>query len=156
MTTRELYVIDTCALMSFYSNVFEYADGYPGSPELSTKTCSIINEAIYSGWTRVRISIPSIVFVEIYEKWLRNEEFCRRFFYEVFDELKQSENIEIRPADREILEDLIKLDTYIPKHDLHDRIVLASAMALDAPLITTDESVTEFINEKNIISKVLY
>jgi len=98
---RKLYVIDTNCLIAFYQNVFRNANNYNGSPELSTKTKTIISQAIISQASDIRLSIPSVVFIEIFEKWLNSEEFSRNFFYDVFTPLKLSPNIEIRPIDRE-------------------------------------------------------
>ena len=76
------------------------------------------------------------------------------FFYKVFDPLRKSANVEIRPTDREVLEKLLYIGGQLADHDLHDRLVLASAMALEAPLITTDEDVTAYCNEKHVIPEV--
>jgi hypothetical protein len=152
---RELYVIDTCALISFFHVVFVHAKGYEGSPQLSRRVSSLIGEAVFSGWTRVRLSIPSVVFVEIYAKWLCSEEFCRMFFCEVYDPLRSSDNVEIRPTDREVLEYLLQIGGSLADHDLHDRLVLASAMALAAPLITTDAAVADYVNETHVLPCVL-
>ena len=43
--------------------------------------------------TNTKISIPSVVFVEIFEIWLREEEFAKKFYYEVFVPIIQSPNI---------------------------------------------------------------
>lgn len=154
MSIRRLYVIDTSALISFYRSIFAHAIRYNGSPCLSNRTSEIIQEAIYAGGSDIRISIPSVVFVEIYEKWLDCEEFSRMFFYEIYIPLKRSVNIEIRSIDREVLENLLRIDGKLSNHDLHDRLVLASAMALGAPLITTDDVLTAYVNEKKVVPKV--
>ena len=151
---RELYVIDTCALISFFDGVFVHASGYDGSPRLSNRATGIITEAVNSGGTQIRLSIPSVVFIEIYEKWLHAEEFCRMFYYEVFEPLRKSGNVEIRPTDREVLENLMCIGGQLADHDLHDRLILASAMALRAPLITTDEVVTAYVKERGIVPGV--
>lgn len=155
MIMRELYVIDTCALISFFDGVFLHAKGYGGSPPLSRRTYNLISEAVFSRGTIVRLSILSVVFVEIYEKWLRSEEFCRMFFCEVYDPLQKSDNVEIRPLDREILEHLLRIGGSLANHDLHDRLILASAMALAAPLITTDIAVTNYVKKTHILPCVL-
>ncbi|MDP3029035.1 MAG: PIN domain-containing protein [Deltaproteobacteria bacterium] len=152
---RKLYVIDTCCLIAFFDDVFNYAPDYEGSLELSSKTKTIISQAVLSETTDIRLSIPSVVFIEIYEKWLRTEEFSRRFFYEVYSVLKQSENIEIRPIDREVLEKLIKIDGILKNHDLHDKIVLASAITLESPLITTDTDVINYVSKRKVIPGIL-
>jgi len=148
---RKLYVIDTDSLIAFYHDVFKDAPDYEGSPELSSKTKRVISQAIISRTTDIRLSIPSVVFIEIYEKWLRTEEFSRKFYYEVFSPLKQSPNVEVRPIDREVLENLIHIGGNLKKHDLHDKLVLSSAISLEAPLITTDGPVIEYVDQWKII-----
>ena len=155
MITSTRYVIDTCALISYYKDVFKGAAGYKGSPVLSKGTTNIIHEAIYHKCTQYRLSIPNIVFIEIYEKWLRTEEFCRKFFYDVFTPLRASDNIEIRPTDKEVLENLLCLNGQLANHDIHDRIVLASAMALNAPLITMDQKISSYVTSTHIIPEIL-
>ena len=156
MTMRNLYVIDTNALISFFAGVFQHAEGYRDAPVLSKQATRIVNEAIVSPSTSIRLSIPMVVFVEIYEKWLRSEEFNRRFYYDVFTPLSRSENIEIRSIDREVLENLVDIGGCLKGHDIHDRLVLASAIALQAQLISTDDKITEYINtNKGVIPGVI-
>ena len=152
---RRLYVIDTNSLIAFYHNVFKDAPDYQGSPELSSKTRRIISQAIKPLTTGIRLSIPSVVFVEIYEKWLRTEEFAKEFYYEVFSPLKQSPNVEVRPIDREVMENLIHIGGNLKNHDLHDKIILASAITLESPLITTDTEIINYVYERNVIPGIL-
>jgi predicted nucleic acid-binding protein len=152
---RKLYVIDTCCLIAFFEEIFKYAPNYEGSQELSSKSKSIITQAIYSKTTDIRLSVPSVVFIEIYEKWLRTEEFSRTFFYEVYSVLTQSDNIEIRPIDREILEALIDINGILKDHDVHDKIVLASAIILESFLFTTDKDVIDYVSERKPIPGIL-
>ena len=152
---KKRYVIDTNGLISFYSTVFNDAPGFDRSPSISKKTRDTIQEAISPSESAVLLSIPSIIFIEIYEKWLRSEEFFRKFFYEVFIPLKQSPNVEIRAIDQEVLENLLAVDGCLTKHDLHDKIVVASAMTLECPIITVDHKIIEFVgNGERKIPKV--
>ena len=142
---KKRYVIDTNGLISFFAGVFNDAPGFDGSPSISQKARNAIQEAVYSLEGGVLLSVPSIVFIEIYEKWLRSGEFFRKFFYEVFTPLKQSPNVEIRAIDQEILENLLTVDGCLAEHDLHDKIVVASAMTLECPIITVDYKIIEFV-----------
>ena len=142
---KKLYVIDTNGLISFFAGVFNDAPGFDGSPPISQKIRNTIQSAVYSLDGGVLLSAPSIVFIEIYEKWLRSEEFFRKFFYEVFTPLKQSPNVEIRAIDQEVLENLLTVDGCLAEHDLHDKIVVASAMTLECPIITVDPKIIEFV-----------
>ncbi len=145
----KLYVIDTCALISFFHEVFGE------DPRLSPRATGIIGEAIYGTFTQLRVSIPSVVFIEIYEKWLRDEEFTRKFFYEVFTPITQSSNVEIKPIDREVLESLFSIGGNLAEHDVNDKIVLASAVMLATPLITLDEKITEYVKKSGVIPSVI-
>jgi PIN domain nuclease of toxin-antitoxin system len=150
------YVIDTNGLISFFAGVFDDAPGFDGSPSISQKTRNTIQKAVSPIEGGVLLSVPSIVFIEIYEKWLRSEEFFRKFFYEVFTPLKQSPNIEIRAIDQEVLENLLTVDGCLAEHDLHDKIVVASAMTLECPIITVDHKIIEFVGSgKSKIPNVL-
>ena len=149
------YVVDTNGLISFFAGVFEDTTGFDESQSISQKARNAIQEAVYSLEGGVLLSVPSIVFIEIYEKWLRSREFFRKFFYEVFTPLKQSPNVEIRAIDQEVLENLLTVDGCLAEHDLHDKIVVASAMTLECAIITFDEKIIEFVgNGKSKIPKV--
>ena len=103
-----------------------------------------------------KFSIPSIVFIEIYEKWLCSNEFCRRVYYDVFEPLRKSHNIEIRETDKEVLHSLIIINPFLQNHDLHDKLILASALTLEASLITSDEIIIECVQNNNIKLEVFY
>jgi len=155
MEEKIRYVIDTNGLISFFAEVFDDAPGFEGSPLISQKTRNTIQEAVFSWEGRVLLSVPSIILIEIYEKWLRSEEFVRKFFYEVFIPLKQSPNVEIRAIDQEVLENLLTVDGCLAGHDLHDKIVVASAMTLECSIITFDHKIKEFVgNGEKKIPKV--
>lgn len=150
------YVIDTNALISFFAVVFDDAPGFRGAPSFSAKARGVIRDAIYHSDSRVLLSVPSVVFIEIYEKWLRSEEFYQKFFYEVFAPLKQSPNVEIRGIDQEVLENLLSIEGRLLRHDLHDKIIVASAMTLECSIITVDPEIIDYVESgKNNIPSVL-
>jgi len=150
------YVIDTNGVISFFSKVFEDQPRFNGAPPISKRTRNTIHEAVYSPEGSVLLSVPAIILIEIYEKWLRSEEFLRKFFYEIFVPLKQAPNVEIRAIDKEVLENLIAVDGCLKGHDLHDKIVVASAMTLECPIITVDDKIIEFVgNGEGKIPRVL-
>jgi len=115
----------------------------------------LIEDAFNTSAGEIKLSIPSIVLVEIFEKWLKNEEFRAKFYYEVFYLIKQSPNIEIKPIEREVLENLLKINGSLIKHDIHDKLILASAMMLNCPLITFDSYLIEYVNTNQVIPKIL-
>jgi len=95
------YVLDTSGLIAYFTDIFTQ------DKRLSKKIASVVSEAIFSRGTPVRLVVPSVVFVEVFEKWLTNEEILRRFYYEAFVPIDESPNIEIRPIEQEVLEALL-------------------------------------------------
>lgn len=145
----KVYVPDTLAIISYYSEVFEQPS------IISAKTLNILDVAIKDLSPFIKLSIPSVVFIELFDKWLKTEEFVKKFFFEVFTEIKESPNVEIRELDREILEQLVTIGGNLHKHEIHDKLILASAMTLNAPLITTDPEIIKFAETTNNIPFIL-
>ena len=145
----KLYVIDTNSLIYYFDSVF--CDG----SNLSAKAHKLIAKAFESSDSEIKLSIPSVVFVEIFEKWLKSEEFARKFHYEVFELIDQSPNIEIKPIEQEVLENLECISGSLSNHDVHDKIILASAMMLNCPLITTDQAIIAYVAENKVIPAIV-
>lgn len=145
---KKRIVVDTTAVISYFSHVFE-----KGS-QIEKEGISIINDAFTSD-DKIIMIIPSIVFVEIFDKWFleRNEEFRDKFMAEVFLPIQNSNNIEIREIDDEVIEEFIKLYDKDIALEQHDKIVLASAIVLKADLITSDKKLISFNHKhKKLIS----
>ncbi|HBB31001.1 MAG TPA: hypothetical protein DDZ80_10345 [Cyanobacteria bacterium UBA8803] len=102
------------------------------------------------------MTIPSTVFVEIFDKWFRgknseDEEFRAKFISEIFNPIKFLPNIEIRELDIEILENFLRLDDPDINLENRDKIVLATAVVLESPLITSDSKIKKYVERyKNI------
>jgi len=133
------YVLDTNGLIAYFSQVFQQPK------RLSTNVHSLVSEALYSRTTSVRLTIPSVVFVEIFEKWLTTNSILRQFYYEVFLAVQDSPNIEIRAIEMEVLEALLGIGAELEDHDIHDKIILASALALKVQLITSDSALRSYL-----------
>jgi PIN domain nuclease of toxin-antitoxin system len=144
-----LYVIDTVAVISFFHEIFEVA------PRLSGEVEKLVERAFSTTEADIKLSIPSVVFVEIFEKWFKGEEFAERFHYDVFERILQSPNIEIKPIEREVLENLLNIGGNLLDHDVHDKIILASAIMLHCPLITTDEKIIQYVKQTEVIPKTI-
>jgi predicted nucleic acid-binding protein len=112
-------------------------------------------EAFRTSPTDIKLSIPAVVFVEVFEKWLISEEFASRFHYEVFAPISESPNIEVKPIDQEVLENLVRIGGALADHDMHDKIILASAMMLNCPLITTDHAIIAYVKKNPVIPFIL-
>jgi predicted nucleic acid-binding protein len=145
----KLYVTDTNSVIFYFSHVFEQPS------KLSAKARQLFEHALNNSPSEIKLSIPSVVFVEIFDKWLINEEFAAKFHYEVFSAIVQSPNIEIKPIEREVLENLLKIGGSLSEHDIHDKLILASAMMLNCPLITTDSKIIESVNKYHVIPSIV-
>ena len=141
-------VIDTTALISYFGSVFAI------DSKISSRGIDLIREAFQEDGNTLLV-IPSIVFVEIFDKWVRDEEFQAKIRSEIFEPVKQSPNIEIRPIDKEVLENFITLVDDDINLENHDRLILASAVVLNAPLITSDRKIRKFVNRHHVIPRVI-
>ncbi len=153
MITR--YVADTNSVISFFQEFFSDAPNFDGAPSLWREATKIIEQAVFSKTTKIRLSIPSVVFLEIFEKWLRTEEFQRKFYYEVFVRLEESEHVDIRSIDQELLENLMRIGGCLSAHDLNDKLIVAVAVMLECTLITTDSKIEEFAESEPTVLQTL-
>jgi PIN domain nuclease of toxin-antitoxin system len=144
-----LYVIDTNCIIAYFYGVF------CDERRLSSQAMKIIQIAFCQQEGEIKISIPSIVFVEIFERWFRDEEFARKFYYEVYMPIAESPNMEIKPIDQEVLQALLTIKGNLANHDLHDKIILASAIMLGCKLMTTDDEIISYVDTTHIIPGVL-
>ena len=145
-----LYVCDTIAIIQYFDDVFEQGS------KLSPRARAIMAEALCTAPGDVRLSIPSVVFVEVFEKWCRAAEFSRKFRYEVYQRVKESPNIEVKPIDREVVESVLEIGGNLASHDIHDKIVLACAITLNCRLITSDPEITTYNRTHRVIPDVIF
>ena len=143
-----IFVTDTTSLISYFSDVFEKPS------KISRKALSIIDRAFLND-PSIRLSIPSIVFVEIFEKWFKSEEVSAKIRSEVFESIKNASNIEIKPLEQEVLENLIKIEDYPINLENHDKIILASAMMLNCNLITSDPKIIKYVKRYGVIPRII-
>lgn len=134
---KKRIVIDTTSLISYFQNVFEQGS------QISKKALQSIDNAFLSTQETVLI-IPGVAFVEIFDKWFKGEEFQAKFLSEVLNPITASPNIEIREVDNEVLEEFISLQDDKINLENRDRLILAFACVLNAPLITSDHKIIKF------------
>ena len=91
-------VIDTAGLISYFHLFFEQPS------KITAHGLRFIQRAFQND---ILLSIPSVVFIEIFDKWICDEEFKAKFYSEVFTPILQSPNIEIKPIDDEVLEQFL-------------------------------------------------
>ena len=98
---------------------------------------------------KVIMIVPSVVFIEIFDKWFlgstyADEEFRAKLLAEVIYPIQSATNIEMREIDDEVVEEFLSLYDKDTKLEQHDRLILASAIVLDACLITSDRELISF------------
>jgi len=152
MTDQKRYVCDTCSLISYFDTIFEPLGA---GISLSNSARAIIDEAISPTFDNIKLSIPSVVFFEIFDKWLLTEENTRKFFYDAFSKLRNSPNVEIKPIERGVMEKLVTIEDELFRHEIYDKIVVASAIELECPLLTTDTIIIEYNKKRGRIPKIL-
>lgn len=145
----QLFVADTNAIISYFYKVFEV------KPLLSSKAMRILDCAFNKFDDNIKLSIPSVVFIEIFEKWFISENFVRMFYYEIYYPIIESPNIEIKPLEREVLNNLVLLRGDFENHELNDKIILASALMLNCPLITCDQKIIKYVNDNKLIPSTI-
>jgi hypothetical protein len=153
LSQKYRFVIDTTALISFFPILFDVPS------RISPKGLSLIKKS-FQAESNCLMTIPSIVFVEIFDKWFRgknivNQEFRAKFISEVFNPIKISPNIEIRELDIEVLEKFLYLNDPIINLENRDKIVLASAIVLESPLITSDRKIRTYVKKHNSIPEII-
>lgn len=141
-------VIDTTALISYFSTVFKQ------QPQISEDAIKLIQHAFRSN-SDILLSIPSIVFVEIFDKWVLDDEFRAMFVSEILELISQCPNIEIKSIDEEVLQMFISLSDSIVNLENHDKIILASAMTLQWPLITSDSKIVKYVKKYKVIPAII-
>lgn len=146
MLMSRMIVIDTVSLISYFSSVFNR------SPRISERALALLDRA-FTYPDEILLSIPGVVFVEIFDKWFRgdtakDEEFRAKFRAEVLERIIRAPNIEIREIDIETLEMFLSLEDPTINLENNDRLILATAAVLQARLVTSDAKVVDFV-EKN-------
>jgi predicted nucleic acid-binding protein len=142
------FVVDTSALISCFPLIFKR------KAQISNTAIRIIERALQNDLS-IRLSIPSIVFVEIYEKWFTDEEISAKIRGEIYGYIIDRDNIEIKSIEKEVLEKFITLHDGKVKIDNHDKIILASAMTLNCPLITSDTKLIKYVRNHRVIPGVI-
>lgn len=143
--TYDRYVVDTSALISYFPELFKE------EPSISKKSLDIINNGFYI--KEVKLIFPSTVFIELFNKWFTSDENAEKIKIEIYYRIKSQENMEIQPFDKELLENFILITDIEKNHnfDNHDKQILAAAIALQCPLITSDMSLKRYNRLKNVI-----
>lgn len=149
MQDKIRYVVDTTSIISYFKDVFKV------SSKISSKAIDIIENAFND--ENIILFIPSIVFVEIFSKWFKDEEFASKIRYNVYEKLRIQENISIEPFDKEVLENFIKITDFKSRYnfDNHDKQILATAMKYNSALITSDKCLIKYNRYHRVIPCII-
>ena len=144
------YTVDTTAVISYFKDVFDGA-----KPQISDSSLNIIDSAFRDA--SIILYFPSIIFVEIFSKWFRDEEFACKIRSNVYTPIISQENFAIEPLDKEVLENFIKITDIESgwNFDNHDKQILATAMKFQTPLITSDERIARYNKRKKVVPSIL-
>ncbi len=141
---EEFYILDTCSFYSYcckYLNIFTDKD-----ISLDDNSLEILYKAFNSN--NIKIIIPSVIIIEIFDHYFNNEEFINKFKYDVYYYLINNGNednkIAVIDIDNEVLENLFDCYSDTVTIDLHDKLILATALKYkehNTTLFTSDRRI---------------
>ena len=123
MNTKQ-YVTDTHSLVWYFTE----------NPRLSRKALKVFEKTEKEG----TIIIPAVVLAEI--MYIAKKGRITMSFAETVKKIEDSENFEITPLDLTILKKANKIDYEL---EMHDSLIVATAMFFDAPILTKDQTIKE-------------
>jgi PIN domain nuclease of toxin-antitoxin system len=123
MKTKK-YVTDTHSLVWYFME----------NPRLSKKALKVFEKTVKEG----TIIIPTVVLAEI--MYIAKKGRITMSFTETVKKIEDIENFEITPLDLDILKKADEIDREL---EMHDRLIAATALFFDVPLITKDQTIKE-------------
>ncbi|OFX23510.1 MAG: hypothetical protein A2033_16170 [Bacteroidetes bacterium GWA2_31_9] len=148
MIIVDRFVIDTVSLINYFNILFDEEE------KISKEARRIINSG-FDLYSPIKLIIPSTVFIELHTKFIKDEEFARKIYYEVIFKIKESRDIEIKPLEKEVLEEFIKIDDSIVSLEHNDKLILSAAIQLKCSLITIDPKIISYVNKTKVIPSVI-
>jgi PIN domain nuclease of toxin-antitoxin system len=145
-----LYVLDTVGFINFFRDFFEEEE------KLSAKAREIIEFCFDYSYPQYKLSIPSVVFIEIFDKFLKGKEVVLKFRYEILSKIENNPDIEIKAIDKEVINSFCLIDDGILKLEYHDKLITASALQLGTTLITCDSKITKYITKSHNPIKLIF
>jgi predicted nucleic acid-binding protein len=104
------------------------------NPRLSRKALKVFEKTVKES----TIIIPTVVLAEI--MYIAKKGRITMSFTETVKKIEDSENFEIIPLDLDILKKADEIDYEL---EMHDRLIVATALFFDAPLLTKDQTIKE-------------
>ncbi len=138
MNPPDHYIVDTVTIVSAYADIFK------NKPKVSKKATHIIIKALYLTPNEIILHIPSVVFIEIGRIWGKNREMAAEIYSRIFSRMKDAENVEIVGIEQEVLECMTEIDDSVERLEIHDKIIVATAMMYQYKIITCDENIIKY------------
>lgn len=118
------YVTDTHSLVWYFT----------GSSRLSKKALKTFEKTVKEG----SIIVPTVVLAEIMH--ISGKKRIKMSFAETIRRIQNSENFKIAPLDLDILNMADKIGYDL---EMHDRLIVATALCFEVPIITRDGEIKE-------------
>lgn len=119
-----VYVTDTHSLVWYFTE----------NPKLSKKALRTFEKTVKEG----TIIIPTVVLAEI--MYISRKGRINMTFAETLERIEDNDNFEVVPLDLDILKEAEQMDVEL---EMHDKLIVATALFFDAPLITADGEIRE-------------
>lgn len=117
------YITDTHSLVWYFTD----------DSRLSNKALQAFQASEETG----TVFVPAVVLAEI--MFIARKGRITLSFEDTLKRIEESDNFEIVPLNAEILKTADKIETDL---EMHDRLIVATALNYDASLITKDENIT--------------
>jgi len=118
------YVPDTHSLVWYFTE----------DSRLSTKALQVFEQTLEEG----RIIIPAVVLAEI--MFIAKKGRITITFDETLKKIEEYDNFDIAPLDTEILREANKIELNM---EMHDKLIVATALYFSAAVITKDEEIKD-------------
>ena len=121
--------------MNYVADTQSFVWYLTSDPKLSKKALKTFQETLQVG----KVFIPSIVLAEILH--ISEKERITLGFKETLSVIKKAVNFEIYPLDEDVL--LVASSIQGDRFDIHDRIIMATSLFLNAKLISSDKGIKD-------------
>jgi predicted nucleic acid-binding protein len=148
MITETRFVIDSVSFINYYNDLFNERE------KISKEARRIITKGFDIN-SPIKLIIPSTVLLELHTKFSKDEEAVRKIYYEIFFKIKESPDIEIKPLEKEVLEEFVKIDDNIVCLEHNDKLILSAAIQLNCSLITIDSKIIYYVKKTKAIPNVI-
>jgi hypothetical protein len=142
------FVFDTVGFINYHNDFFNEKSS------LSARVINDIQKCMSPDFINYKLIIPSIVFVEIFDKQLDSDEKAAKFKYEILSQYLNCEDVEIKALDQEVLEIYYSINDNIIQLETHDKIILSSSIQMQGKLITNDSKIKTYVEATNAVELV--